>query len=679
MENSVLMSSITLGHVETSKKVRQKILQHLLSVCCFFTLTSFDPVAADTDTVNLGQQIKLRYKQQRQMYLQLKDLVEDGRYSLAADRTDELKGYPLSGHLEYLLLRKTVAESDAPVSLLGQVNALRQQHLDDRSHRRLLGGLKNRAVKLERWKDYAAIAKSANAPTHPCDDLLARIKNNQIKKFDVATGELWTVPARHTNNCDAAFKVIIKQTGDVPTRALWQRTVALLIAGKKNQARDLLGFFNKRDRQVVMQWIDQIDTPEQLIKSAAMQGKTEHHRRLVKFVLRRWARKDLVAASRFWAQSGTSFGFSQADVINTVGGQAVLAAKRRMPEAADLLKAASDDNRGVRYWRVRIALRQQDWRSAVLHLENLTAKERQSSRWQYWRARSLAELGYTGAAEKIYKRLAVKVDYHGFLAADQLGLTYPIDISNPKASSEEIEKLLENPQIARAVEFFLVDIGWEGRRAWNNALTDASDSQLIAAAQIALSVGWYDRAYAAIKRTSLKSALAYLFPTPHMELVNQTAALNSVANALVYGVIRQESGYIPDVKSPAGAVGLMQLMPGTAKDMGKKLGLSAPAWKLIDGELNIRLGIQYLNLVLRRFDENTVLAAAAYNAGPHRVKQWLMDEALPADIWVETIPFDETRDYVKGVLFNTTVSEWRLKNGALTRLRARMPDVLPLG
>ena len=646
--------------------------------CCVFVVLvsiSFNAAASNLDSAALGEKIKSNYQQQRQMYLQLNDLVKGGRHAMAAGRADELKGYPLSGHFEYLLLRKTISDSPAPVALLGQVHALRKQHKDDRSHRRLLGLLKNRAVKLDRWKDYSAIASAANAPTHPCDDLLARVKNKQIKSFDAAAGELWVSPAKHTRNCDAAFEATIKQTGDVPTGALWQRSVALLLSGKKDKVRDLLSYYSLRDRRIVEQWINLIDDPEQLIKSEAMQGKTQHHRRLVKFVLRRWAREDLLAASRFWVQSGTSFGFSNADVSDIVGDYAVLAAKRGMPEAVDMLEAASGDNRGVRYWRIRMALREQNWRSAVLQLERLTAEEKKSGRWQYWRARALAELGYTGAAHKIYKQLAIEVNYHGFLAADQLGLSYQIDVSDPQASKEEIDKLLQNPQIARALEFFLVDIGWEGRRAWNNALVDASDREMLAAAQIALSVGWYDRAYAAIKRTSLKSALSYLFPTPHTELVSQTAALNSVAKAFVYGVIRQESGYIPDVKSSAGAVGLMQLMPATAKDMGKKLGVNAPAWKLIDSEFNIRLGIQYLNLVLRRFDENTVLAAAAYNAGPHRVKQWILGEALPADVWVETIPFDETRDYVKGVLFNTTVSDWRFKSGALTRLNMRMPDV----
>ena len=675
------MQSISRFPVSYILRLKQQSLTWFVCGCICLLCFSASAVtwAADRDSSALGVKIKKRYAQQRQSYIELSDLVSAGQRGLASDRTNELKNYPLAGHLDYLLLRQAVDSTSTPKALLHDADNHLQQYSDDRAHRRLLGGLKNRAVKLERWADYATIALADNAPRHPCDDLLSRVKNDRINSFAKAEGELWATPAKHTKNCDAAFAAIIKQVGDVPTRALWQRSVALLVRGQGDQARELLSFYNRRDRAVVEQWINNIDEPEKLIKSSAMVGKTEHHRRLVKHVLRRWARDDLAGASAFWAQSGGKFGFNAADIAKTTGDYAVLAAKRGMSEAAEMLESANGSHRGVRYWRVRMALRDKNWRAAVLRIEQLTSKEQQSNRWQYWRARSLAELGYTGAAEKIYRKLSANFDYHGFLASDRLGIAYQIDVSEPRATEAAVDKLLDDPQIAMALEFFLVDIGWEGRRVWNNALRDANDEQLIAAAQIALAVGWYDRAYATIKRTGYKSALAYLFPTPHPELVAQTSALNSVPNAFVYGVIRQESGFIPDVKSPAGAVGLMQLMPTTARDMGKKLGVSAPAWKLIDSELNIRLGIKYLNFVLQRFDDNAVLAAAAYNAGPHRVRQWLGDDTLPADIWVETIPFDETRDYVRGVLFNTTVSEWRLQNGALTRLRTRMPDVLPLG
>ncbi len=668
---------------------RCKVLLHNLPALHWLALLLFVvsapvTVVADTDdlqvrSVELSKKILSRYQQQRESFRQLHDLVSNGRSGLAEQRLDEVKDYPLAAYLDYLVLRKKVDNVADPKSMLSKVDLFRRKHQDSRSHRRLLGGLKNRAVKLDLWSDYALIAKADNSPIHPCDDLLAGVRNKQVTRLDNETGELWATPRQHTSNCDKAFSAILNDAGGIPVRALWQRTVALLLRGDQDSATELLRYYSKRDREIVRQWIEQIDSPATLLRSPAMKGTSEHHRRLAQHLLKLWAREDLVAASNFWEKSGADFGFNPAEISQTIAEYAVLAAKRGMPEASGLLSLASPEYRGVRYWRIRMALRGGDWRSALRHIDNLPASELAQSRWQYWRARALTEVGYQGAAEKIYRGLAVNFDYHGFLAADQLAISYQVGVSNPVASNAQIERLLDDSRIQRAIEYFLADIAWEGRREWNRVMADASNEQLVAAAQIAYSIGWFDRAYFAMRKTNQKSALAYLFPTPHLETVRQTAALNSVPEALVYGVMRQESGYISDVRSPAGAVGLMQLMPATAKDMGKKLGVAAPRWKLIDGELNIRLGVRYLNFVLRRFDENVALAAAAYNAGPHRVKKWVNGDALPADLWVETIPFDETRDYVKGVLFNMTVSDWRMQNSKQTRLRARMPDVLPLG
>ena len=151
-----------------------------------------------------------------------------------------------------------------------------------------------------------------------------------------------------------------------------------------------------------------------------------------------------------------------------------------------------------------------------------------------------------------------------------------------------------------------------------------------------------------------------LYPAPYPDYVSRISREFSVNREYIYGVMRRESLFIPDIRSSAGAVGLMQLMPATARQVGEQLGVKAPKWKLIESDLNIRLGVKYLSHLLKRFDGNMVLSTAAYNAGPTRVRKWLVNKPMAADVWVESIPFDETRSYVKAVLFNSVVFELSL-------------------
>ena len=621
-----------------------------------------------------------RYSAQRAAYVELKQQVIDGDFAGVQRRRDILDGYPLEFYFDYLVLRHQINRHNNPLKLQGSVADYQRRYKDRRLHRRLLGVMKNRLVTLGHWKSYALIAGLDNAPIHPCDDLLAKVKNGSLARADKASILLWATPSKHTKNCEQAFAKLVQNPSDVSTRALWQRTVALLLQGNNFEINKLLPFFGQRDRKTVRTWLEGLDDPEAALRQPATQGKTPHHREVATFLLRRWARNDLVAASEFWQANGKLFGFSSEEVAVVGSKYAVLAAKRRMPESADLLAAAASD-RAVRYWRVRVALLEQNWKLALQAMDLLTMAEKQSARWQYWRARVLTELGRATEADSIYQALAGQFDYYGFLAADQLAVPYNIVLDAPQANSEAIQELADHPDIVRAIEFFLTGTGWEGRRLWNAVLASKEKEHHVAAALLAMSVNWVDRALASMELSEEKKALDVLFPTPYQSSVAQLASHHSVASELIYGVMKQESAFIPDIKSSAGAVGLMQLMPPTARDMGKKLGVNVPGWKLTNSELNLRLGVTYLRHVLDRFGKNTVLATAAYNAGPHRVSQWISDRTIPADIWVETIPFDETRRYVRAVLFNTTVSEWRIQKGTgtLTRLRQRMPDVLPLG
>ncbi len=645
---------------------------HIFIAQCFLliiTCLPYHSVVANTPS------FLERHSEQRQSYLELNELLKNGELDAVKSRRAEIENYPLADYLDFLLLKKEIERHAQPASLLGRVAQMKH---DKRIHRKLLSAVKNRSAKLERWEDYQKASAGENVPVHPCDDMMAGFKTSSAMKFSKSIGDLWADPARHTARCDEAFDLLLSSVSDVPTGALWRRSVALLKRGELDGARTLLKYFNKRDRRIVEAWTDGLKEPEKLLPSSAMRGDSVHHQEMATLLLRGWARNDLVAASEFWRANARRFGFSERRIQDTLARYAVLAAKRGLPESLELLNNVEPD-RDVRYWRVRLALQERDWKRSLALLDELTDKEKKESRWKYWRARSLESQGYKAAAAKIYESIAGSFDYYGFLAADRLSSSYPIKVNRPLVNMAQVESLWKSEQIARAVEFFLVGVSWEGRREWNQVLKSASKEKLIAAANVAQSVGWHDRALAAMISASEPGALDALFPSPYSSTVGRNAEQYAVEREFIYGVMRRESLFIADIKSSAGAVGLMQLMPATARQMGKELGVKAPKWRLIDGEFNIKLGVKYLNHLMGRFDNNMVLTAAAYNAGPSRVNKWMADGPVAADLWVETIPFDETRAYVKAVLFNTIVSQWSLNGGAITPLKHRMPDVTPAG
>ncbi len=624
-----------------------------------------------------GSSILERHRIQREIFLELTQLLQSGEIENVAARSEELKGYPLKEYFDYLLLRKTIDSASVPADFLSQVAGFQQ---DQRLHRRLLGAIKNRSVELSRWQDYHKASAGENVPVHPCDDLLSGFKNGSPKRFTKSSRDLWVDVGRHTKNCDQAFSTLLSAVPDVPTGALWRRTVALIKRGELKSAQQMLKYFNRRDGRIVQAWIDGADQPEELLRSKVMRGESIHHREIATMLMRRWAQKDLLAASEFWRTGAKRFGFSDASIQKTLARYAVLAAKRSMPEAGALLAGVVAD-RDVRYWRIRLALQDGDWKQCIAQLDKLTNEEQAQTRWQYWRARCTEAQGFRAAAARMYKSIAGEFEYYGFLAADKLQQDYSIKTSSPLVNEAELQKLKKSPAITKAVEYFLVDLPWEGRREWNRALKSSPKARFLAAAYLAESVGWYDRALDAANTAGESGALALMFPAAHGQVVRRMADRFNVPREFVYGVMRQESRFISDIKSSAGAIGLMQLMPATARQVGETLGVKAPSWKLTESELNIQLGTKYLNYVLGRFDGNIALAAAAYNAGPSRVKRWIEDRPLAIDLWVETIPFDETRNYVQSVIFNTVVSEWLLRDGSVSRINERMkePPVLQLG
>ena len=338
-------------------------------------------------------------------------------------------------------------------------------------------------------------------------------------------------------------------------------------------------------------------------------------------------------------------------------------------------------------WKTRAALRSGDWKAVISAIDAMDSAK-QDSTWIYWKARG--QLAANPAATEPMRLEALAslqsiASVKGFyeqLALEELGQAITAPAKPEALTPQEKSVAAQNAGLQRALKALSLGLRSEGNREWNyttNLHTPGgmSERELLAAADLACSKQVWDRCINTSERTKLAIDFDQRFPMPLKDTVLRRTKEIQLDPAYVYGLIRQESRFIMDAKSVVGAAGLMQVMPATAKWTAKKIGMTNfQAHQITDQEINVAIGTGYLKLVLDDFDGSLPLAAAAYNAGPSRSRNWRKGPVLEAAIWAENIPFNETRDYVKKVLSNTT-NYAAIITGQPQSLKARLGTVGP--
>ena len=320
-----------------------------------------------------------------------------------------------------------------------------------------------------------------------------------------------------------------------------------------------------------------------------------------------------------------------------------------------------------------------DWAAVRRDIARLTPEQQADTTWIYWNAQAAIALGKVEEGRAALQSIADRFSFYGRLAAEQLGLPARLPARVEAAPEPLIEQLAQRPGMQRARKLFELGLRDEGNREWNWELRGMDDASLHAAAELARRLGVLDRMIASSERTRGVVDIEQRYPMPYRDFMTATAAPLGVDAAWIYGLIRQESRFMEDIRSNAGAVGLMQLMPATARFVAHRIGFDHyRAERIGEVNVNLRLGTEYLKLVSDDQDGQPMLASAAYNAGPNRVRKWRAALARPLDgaIFAETIPISETRDYVKKVLFNTVVYGAMLERPAVS-LHALLPAVAP--
>jgi soluble lytic murein transglycosylase len=310
-------------------------------------------------------------------------------------------------------------------------------------------------------------------------------------------------------------------------------------------------------------------------------------------------------------------------------------------------------------------------------IDAMSAKESQEPAWRYWKARALKAQGRGSESQILLAPLAGEFSFYGQLAAEELGVRSRAPEPAYKPSGDEVRTIGKLPGLQRALAFYRLNLRFEGNREWNWAIRELDDRQLLAAAEFARRNEIYDRAINTAERTRELHDFAMRYPAPYRDVMKDYVDQLQLDEAWVYGLIRQESRFIANIKSSAGATGLMQLMPATARWVARKVGLKDyRLTQTSNVDININLGTWYLRHVLDTLDNYPVLASAAYNAGPGRARAWRADAPMEAAIYTETIPFNETRDYVKKVMSNATYYGQQFGQSLLS-LKERIGVILP--
>ncbi|NNF51379.1 MAG: transglycosylase SLT domain-containing protein [Gammaproteobacteria bacterium] len=535
----------------------------------------------------------------------------------------------------------------------------------------------NELARKQRWSKYLEIYTVDESTTRRCHMFTARIATGKTRQLADEILPLWLVGKSQPDACDLPFKYL-DEVGYL-TEARKRKRFEMAIADRNlSLARFLAGSLDWQDRDWAARWQRMRSNPTAELRQPTRFKNNSAERELILFGFHRLARQDPLYTAKAWLDYRTQFDFSAAERNGVSRKIAVWAARKHLPDSAELLAAvpARARNLDVREWQVRTALRNRDWAAVYAYINELPGAERDQEMWRYWRGRALQELGQNEAADAVFRGLAKERDYYGFLAADQVGLPYRFEHRPIVPDTELLTSLADRPALKRARELYEVGQHGRARSEWNRQIAGMSASERAQAALIAHQWGWASRAIAAASVGSMLDDLEIRFPTPYREIFAQKTDEANIAFSWAYGIARSESLFMPDVSSSAGAIGLMQLMPATGRQVARSARLKyRNQYSLLDPELNITLGTKYLGRMYERFGGNQVLATAAYNAGPHRVSRWLPEDGeVIADVWVDTIPFTETRGYVRRVLSSQVIFTWRI-TGSQQRLAELMPPV----
>ena len=576
----------------------------------------------------------------------------------AAPDSEALRNYPLYPYLQAARLQRRLEDPAAA----GTIEAFLRDHGDAPVARSLRRSWLMSLAQRKAWEPFLAAYREDvdDSTAARCNVLAARLALGRTEGFAEAATDTYMSPKSLPPACDPAFDWL--QTRGLLTPALIERRARLALgSGEAALARFLARSLPEAQAGPINQWAILIEQPRTAIESlianparavettALLDGWTRYARADAESAAERYPA--LVQARSLDARAASPFALAVAQALSW----------SRHPRTLEFFALAHPDDFDERghEWHVRAALWAGDWARAARAIAAMPEALRNQNRWRYWAGRAAEKLGQGDAARASYAAVVPTDNWYAALAAARLGQSFTPTLQPLARDEAEHARVAAVPGLVRTRELVLCDMQGEANLEWKTAFETLTPSQQVQAVRLASGWGWHLQAIAAAARLGLFNDYELLYPRPYDAEVRRGAELTGLPPALIYAIIRQESLYRADAASSANALGLMQLLPATARTTARRAGLPAPSRSsLLQPSVNVPLGSSFLRHLLDRADGQWPLAIAGYNAGPAAARRWLAASPVETDVWVENIPYNETRAYVQRVHWHSLVFEW---------------------
>ncbi|WP_429111048.1 transglycosylase SLT domain-containing protein [Aeromonas rivipollensis] len=571
-----------------------------------------------------------------------------------------LNHYPLLPYLDYYQLAFRPGAAD-----YNDVTRFISQHGDTPQSNRLERSYLTYLAQSQQWSQFLRFYPAKpNSTDLLCMHYQARYYTGHKSEALQEAGKLWLTGQSRPDACDPLFQ-LWQQAGLRTQEKIWQRMNLAFEAQNPNLIRHLGAQLGGSLKPYGDQMIALFDQPARAMNPASF-STAPPSRQLLSLGLARYANEQPEPALRQLGEMKRRFGLNQAEVARVER-----AAARRLLLDRSLAQRNWLDATLVRMkdaelveLRARLAIWEQDWRGLEGWVKRMPMALQKEDRWRYWLARSLEVQGRQKPARELYLETANLRGFYGFMAAQRTGVPYRIKNQSVGHKVPDWRTASSRwPFLVRVRELLAMNEITAARSEWIHNMDRNPVAQRLEFGHIALNQGWHELAILSSIRAEAWDAIDLRFPLPLKRTFSQMAQERTMNTSLLYAISRQESALYPLAQSPVGARGLMQLMPATARETAAKLGVPyRNEQQLFDPTMNIRLGSAYLKRLLDVYDGNRILAAAAYNAGPGRVKRWREQSTnKPMDVWVESIPYRETRNYVQNVLSFDLIYQHKLQ------------------